>query len=76
MVRLLVKEVAKQKGFSMGRLQRTADVSYRTVKLIYQDPYKDVTLRTLEKIAHALDVPIRELIEDDALPSPSSSIEV
>ncbi len=64
MVRLLVKEVARQKGFSMGRLQRTADISYRTVKLIYQDPYKDVTLSTLEKIAHALDVPIRDLIEE------------
>ena len=64
MVRLLVKEVARQKGFSMGRLQRTADISYRTVKLIYQDPYKDVTLSTLEKIAHALDVPICDLIEE------------
>ncbi len=64
MVRLLVQEVAKQKGFSMGKLQRTADISYRTVKLIYQDPYKDVTLSTLEKIAHALNVPIRDLIDD------------
>ncbi len=64
MVRLLVKEVAQRKGFSMGRLQRTANISYRTVKLIYQDPRKDVTLSTLEKIAHALDVPIRDLIDD------------
>ncbi len=71
MVRLLVQEVAKQKGFSMGRLQRTADISYRTVKLIYQDPYRDVTLSTLEKIAHALDVPIRDLIDDEAS-APSS----
>lgn len=66
MVRLLVQEVAKQKGFSMGRLQRTADISYRTVKLIYQDPYRDVTLSTLEKIANALDVPIRDLIDENA----------
>jgi len=68
MVRLLVKEVAQQKGFSMGRLQRTADISYRTVKLIYQDPHKDVTLSTLEKIANALDVPIRDLIDDSPDP--------
>ncbi len=74
MVRLLIKEVAKQKGFSMGRLQRTADISYRTVKLIYQDPYKDVTLSTLEKIANALDVSIHDLIEEGAEP-PSSSAE-
>jgi DNA-binding Xre family transcriptional regulator len=71
MVRLLVQEVAKQKGFSMGRLQRTADISYRTVKLIYQDPYRDVTLSTLEKIANALNVPIRDLI-DESSPAPSS----
>ena len=75
MVRLLVKEVAKQKGFSMGRLQRTADISYRTVKLIYQDPYKDVTLSTLEKIANALDVSIRDLIDEETEhPIPSSNI--
>lgn len=74
MVRLLIKEVAKQKGFSMGRLQRTADISYRTVKLIYQDPYKDVTLSTLEKIAHALDVPIRDLIDDSAMPLSSDEV--
>ncbi len=32
MIRLRVKEVAEQKGFSMGRLQRDAGVSYNTVK--------------------------------------------
>ena len=71
MIRLLVQEVAKQKGFSMGRLQRTADISYRTVKLIYQDPYRDVTLSTLEKIANALNVPIRDLIDENSS-APSS----
>jgi hypothetical protein len=29
-VRLRVKEIAKQKGFSMGKLQRDADVAYNT----------------------------------------------
>ncbi len=37
-VRLHVKEVAKEKGISMGKLQRDADVAYNTVKRIFKDP--------------------------------------
>ncbi len=64
MIRLKVRETAKQKGMSMGKLSRTADVSYRTIKLIYSDPYRDVAVSTLEKLARALGVPTAELIED------------
>ncbi len=64
MVRLRVKELAKQKGMSMGKLSRMADVSYRTVQRIYNDPAYFPTLPTLEKIAHVLGVPTSELIED------------
>ncbi len=35
-------------------------------------PYRDVTLSTLEKIAHALDVSIRDLIDDATSPSSDS----
>jgi hypothetical protein len=38
-VRLRVKEVAKEKGISMGKLQRDADVAYNTVKRMFKDPY-------------------------------------
>lgn len=64
MVRLRVREIAEQKKMSMGKLSRTADVSYRTIKLIYKDPYRDVTVSTLEKLAKALGVSTAELIED------------
>lgn len=64
MVRLKVAEIAKQKGMSMGKLSRTADVSYRTIKLIYSDPYRDVAVSTLEKLAKALGVATSDLIED------------
>jgi DNA-binding Xre family transcriptional regulator len=64
MVRLKVKEVAEQKGFSMSRLQRSADIAYRTIKLIYRDPYRDINLSTLDKIAKALGVRICDLIEE------------
>ncbi len=36
-VRLRVKEVAKEKGMSMGKLQRDADVAYNTVKRMFKD---------------------------------------
>lgn len=64
MVRLRVKELAKQKGISMGKLSRMADVSYRTVQRIYNDPTYSPTIPTLEKIAHVLGVHTSELIED------------
>jgi DNA-binding Xre family transcriptional regulator len=65
MARLRVQEVAKEKGISMGKLSRIADVSYRTIRLIYKDPTRDVSLNTLEKLAKALDVSIADLIEEE-----------
>ena len=64
MIRLRVKEVARQKGISMGKLSRQADIAYRTIQRIYNDPSYFPTLPTLEKIAKVLDVPIGELIEN------------
>jgi DNA-binding Xre family transcriptional regulator len=63
-VRLRVKEVARQKGFSMGKLQRDADVAYNTVKRMFKDPYYITTTETLGKLARALGVPPGELIEE------------
>ncbi len=64
MIRLRVKEVAQEKGFSLGKLSRASDVAYNTVKAIYRDPYKEVTTTTLNKLARALGVPTSALIED------------
>ena len=63
-VRLRVKEVAREKGFSMGRLQREANVAYNTVKRMFKDPYYITTTETLGKLARALGVPPGELIEE------------
>ena len=63
-VRLRVKEVAKEKGISMGKLQRDADVAYNTVKRMYKNPYHVITTETLGKLAIALGVPLGELIEE------------
>jgi DNA-binding Xre family transcriptional regulator len=63
-IRLRVKEVARKSGFSMGKLQRDADVSYNTVKRMYKNPYHVITTETLGKLAKALGVPPGELIEE------------
>jgi DNA-binding Xre family transcriptional regulator len=63
-VRLRVKEVAKEKGVGIGKLQRSADVAYNTVKRMFKDPYYITTTETLGKIARALGVPPGELIEE------------
>jgi len=63
-VRLRVKEVAKEKGIGMGKLQRSADVAYNTVKRMFKDPYYITTTETLGKIARALGVPPGERIEE------------
>jgi len=64
MRRLRVKEVAQAKGFSMARLQRLADINLKTIQAIWHNPQHDASLKTLDKIAKALGVPITELIED------------
>lgn len=62
MVRLRVREFAEAKGLKMAQLSRRADISFNTVKAIFRDPYRVVTTETLEKLAKALEVDIRELI--------------
>jgi len=64
MIRLRVKEVAQEKGVGMLRLSRLADVSYRTVQGVWRDPYREISIKTLEKFAKALNVSSRDLIED------------
>ncbi len=64
MIRLRVKEVAQEKGFSQGRLSRVANIDENTLKRIYRDPYAIITTETLDKLAKALGVPASELIED------------
>ncbi len=64
MVRLRVKEVAEGRGYNMSSLSRASDVSFRTIKRYWKDPYFKANIDTLHKIARALNVPTSELIED------------
>ena len=64
MRRLRVKEVAQARGFTMAKLQRMADINLKTIQAIWHNPQHDASLKTLDKIAKALGVPITELLED------------
>jgi len=63
MVRLKVREIAEAKKINMSKLSRMADVNYNTIRAIWDNEMKDVTVSTLEKIARALKVDVSELIE-------------
>jgi len=62
-VRLKIGEIAEAKKINMSKLSRMADVNYNTIRAIWDNEMKDVTVSTLEKIARALKVDVSELIE-------------
>ena len=63
MIRLRVKEIAQGKKISQGRLSREANIDLNTVRDILRNPGKNITLETLNRLAGALGVDARELIE-------------
>ena len=63
MIRLKIKEVAQQRGFSMSRLSRESNMAYKTIQTIWRDPYHEVTTTTLNKLARTLEVNPSELFE-------------
>lgn len=64
MVKLRVKQIAKEKHISMGKLSRLSDVNYRTIQRIFNEPEYMPTIPTLEKLARVLGVSTGDLIED------------
>ncbi len=47
----------------MSSLSRKSDVSFKTVKRLWKDPYQTANTDTLERLATALGVDVRELLE-------------
>lgn len=64
MIRVRVKELLEERGWSVARLARKADMDYKTVDRLIKDPTAEVTTITLGRLADALDISIHELIED------------
>ena len=71
MARLCVREVAQEKGIGIGKLSRLSDISTTTIRKIWHDPAYDATLSTLQKIATALGVDVRDLITSEEGHTPS-----
>jgi DNA-binding Xre family transcriptional regulator len=65
MIRLKVKEVAGEKGISRRKLSLRSGVDIRLIQKIFQEPYRNITLETLDKIAKVLGVDASELIESE-----------
>ena|SRR5216684_9375519 len=66
MLKWHVKELIETRKMSMRQLARKAEVSYRTIRRICQDPfdYRRVLTSTWAKLAKALEVPLSAVLEE------------
>ena len=64
MIRIKLKEVAQTKKMSQRQIFLRSGVDIRTIQRIYKDPFTNITLETLAKLAKVLNVPSTDLIED------------
>lgn len=63
-VRVKLKEIAQQKGFSQRKLYLQSGVDIKTIRRIFNDPFTIVTTETLAKLAVVLGIDASELIEN------------
>jgi DNA-binding Xre family transcriptional regulator len=63
MIRLKVKEMANAKQISQRKLAMLSGVDIKNVQKIFRDPFRIVNTETLDKLAKALGVDVRDLIE-------------
>ena len=61
--RLKVREVANEKHISLTKLSQRSEVAYNTVRRVWRDPFTDVTLSTMQRLADVLGVDVRDLVE-------------
>jgi transcriptional regulator with XRE-family HTH domain len=63
-VRLRIREMAEQRGWTLKELAERAEVNYNTLKsYVQRDILNTVDLSAVYKIARAFDVTIEELME-------------
>ena len=68
MARLKIREIAEERGFSMGLLQRKANVAVKVIQSVWRNDRHDISFNTLIKIAEALGVRVTDLIDDEEEP--------
>ena len=64
MLRLRVKELAKERGLSMGLLSRLSNIDMNTMKRLYDDRKYNPSLLTVHKVAKVLRCTIDDLVEE------------
>ena len=64
MARVRIREIAESKGLDVAKLSRRADLAYGTVWQLWNDPDRDVSLKTLNKLAEAMGVRVTDLLEE------------
>ena len=63
-VRVRLKEIAEEQGMSMTKLSHRSEVAYGTIRRLFRDPFAEVTISTLARLAEVLGVPTCDLLED------------
>jgi len=58
-----IKKLRTEKGYSLERVARLADLSLNTIMRVESGVNKNPTIETLTKIAKALDVGVDDLIK-------------
>jgi len=62
-IRLRIKEICEEKKMSQRKLSKLTGMDIKNIQRIFRNPYSVVTTDTLDRIAEALNVDARELIE-------------
>ena len=56
-----IKKIRKKKGISQDKLSKLAEVAYNTIIKIESGAIRSPTIKTVQKIAKALDISLDEL---------------
>jgi transcriptional regulator with XRE-family HTH domain len=75
MAKLRVREIAEARGWNAARLARKADLSNTAMYGIWNGTTEDPGFKTLEAIANALGVKIRDLIDENGDHTPGATID-
>ena len=71
--RLKVREVWSASGMSMQMLSHRAELDYKTVQRIINNPQRNADIETLARIADALNVDVSTLIRSEPPIEPTHS---
>lgn len=62
-IRLKIREIAESRNINMAKLSRMSDVAYNTIRGIWDNENRDISISILDRIARALRVKVTDLYE-------------